>query len=251
MNTTIRTTRRASRLAISGLLGAALLLPATALAAEGNPPEVECAGYAYYLKIDGVGSGITAGSYTAGTANVSTNWAGQTITISNVSNGGQDFSWASTLTVSQVVTKEGSDEFFSTTGLPGTSGTVASQIQQGLSHITFCGNAEPTPTPTPTVAPTPTPVVTPTPAPTSTPEPVVTPTPEPEVTPTPVVTQTPTPTGTTAPATGTPRITPPATDATGTPGSTDGGNGWGVVMLALGGLALTSLLLRPAAKRTR
>ena len=32
---------------------------------------------------------------------------------------------------------------------------------------------------------------------------------------------------------------------------TTGGNGWSVVMLALGGLALTSLLVRPAAKRNR
>ena len=49
----------------------------------------------------------------------------------------------------------------------------------------------------------------------------------------------------------TPRVTPPATDATGTPGSSGGGNGWGAVMLVLGGLALSSLLLRPAAKRNR
>jgi hypothetical protein len=244
-----KTIRIASRMAVTGLLGAALLLPATALAAEGNPPEVECAGYTYYFKIDGVGAGMTAGTYTSGTANVFTNWTGQAITISNVTNGGQDFSWASTLTVSQVVTKEGSDEFFSTTGLPGTSGTVASQIQQGLSHITFCGNAEPTPTPTPTVAPTPTPVVTPTPAPTSTPEPVVTPTPEPEVTPTPVVTQTPTPTGTTAPATGTPRITPPATDSGLDNSGSSTTGGLPIILVALAGVVVTTLVLMPRRRR--
>jgi hypothetical protein len=103
-----------------------------------------------------------------------------------------------------------------------------------LSHICV---GKTTPTPTPVVTPTPDPVVTPTP------EPEVTPTPEPEVTPTPV------PSGTVVPKT--PDITSPPTDATGTPGSNTGGTGWGAVMLALGGLALASLLLRPAAKRNR
>ena len=242
MKITARTFRAGARLAGAALLGASLLAPPVALAAEGNPPGVECAGYAYYLKIDNLSGGISAGSYSSGTADVTTNWPGQTITVSNVSNGGQDFDWASTKTVSQVVAKEGSEEFVITTGLPGKSGSVASEIQQGLSHVTFCGGEEPQPTPTPTPEPTPTP----TPEVTSTPEPVVTPTPT-----TPAQAPTPTPTGTVEAATGTPNVTPPATDASvgGTSGTT--GNGLGLVLLALGGLALVGSLVRPATKRVR
>jgi hypothetical protein len=106
------------------------------------------------------------------------------------------------------------------------------------------------PTPTPTTQPTPTPVVTPTPAPTTTPEPETTPTPAPTTTPEPVVT--PTPSGSVVPATGTPRITPPSTDASvGSAGPNGTGNGFGLVMLVLGGLALGTLLVRPAARRNR
>lgn len=264
MKTSIRT---AGWLASAALIGAAILTPATALAAEGNPPDVECAGYAYYLKIDGLSGGIVAGSYTDGTANVVTNWAGQTITISNVTNGGQDFDWASTKTVSQVVSKEGADEFFWTTGLPGMSGSVTSQIQQGLSHVTFCGNAEPAPTPTPTVAPTPTPTVAPTPTPTLAPTPTptvaptVAPTATPTLAPTPTVAPTatptvaptvaPTPTGTVAAATGRPEITPPATDSSGSSGSTGTGSGLSIALLVLGALAIGTGLLRPATRRVR
>jgi hypothetical protein len=96
---------------------------------------------------------------------------------------------------------------------------------------------------TPTPQPTPTPEVTPTPTP------EVTPTPTPEVTPTPTPEVTPTPTGTVEAATGTPRITPPPTDASGTGSSSGTGNGWGLVMLFLGGLVLTASLVRPVAKR--
>ncbi|MFQ5860915.1 MAG: hypothetical protein ACE5IG_05120 [Dehalococcoidia bacterium] len=82
-----------------------------------------------------------------------------------------------------------------------------------------CAEAEPTATPTPTVAPTatptptpeptatPTPTPTPTATPSPTPEPTATPTPEPTPTPTPEPTPTPTPTATPAP-TPTPFLTP-------------------------------------------
>jgi hypothetical protein len=253
MKTTLRT---AGWLASAALVGAAILSPAAVAAADGNPPSVECAGYAYYLKIEGLGGGISAGSYTDGTANVLTNWAGQTITISNVANGGQDFAWASTKTVSQVVSKEGQAEFFWTTGLPGKAGTVTSQIQQGLSHVTFCGDPEPAPTPTPTVAPTPTPTVAPTPtptvaptptptvAPTPTPTAVPTNTPEPEVTPTPTVAPTATPTGTAVPSTGKPQVTPPSTDS-GVSGNSSSGGGLPIVLVALAGVLVSSLILAP------
>jgi hypothetical protein len=239
--------RAGARLAGAALLGASLLAPPVALAAEGNPPGVECAGYAYYLKIDNLSGGISAGSYSSGTADVTTNWPGQTITVSNVSNGGQDFDWASTKTVSQVVAKEGSEEFVITTGLPGKSGSVASEIQQGLSHVTFCGGEEPQPTPTPTPEPTPTP----TPEPTPTPTPEVTSTPEPVVTPTPTTpAQAPTPTPTSAPtgtveaATGTPKVTPPSTDA-GVGGGSSSTGGLPIVLIALAGILATSVILLP------
>jgi hypothetical protein len=131
-------------------------------------------------------------------------------------------------------------------------------------------------TPTPTVAPTPTPTVAPTATPEVTATPTVAPTPTATVAPTatPEVTATPTPTGTpdgeatstpaataapTATPTGTveavtskPRITPPATDAAvGGRGSSSTGNGLGLVLLALGGLAMAASLVRPAAKRAR
>ena len=230
MTTTTRT-RQLARLLAVGLVGAALLAPATAQAAEGNPPSVECAGYDYYLKIDGIGSGgIVAGSYTDGTADVVTNWTGQTITISNVGSGGQDFDWASTLTVSQVVSKEGSDESVWTTGLPGKSGSVTSQFQQGLSHVTFCGNAEPEPTVTP--------------EPTGTTEPQETPTPDPTATPAP------TPTGTVEAETGTPRVTPPSTDS-GISGGSSSTGGLPIVLVTIAGILATSLALLPRRRASR
>jgi hypothetical protein len=216
-------------LAAAGLLGAALVAPATAFAvAGGNPPSVECEGHDFYLKIDNVGEGgVSAGDYTDGTANVETNWDGQTITISNVTDGGQSFAWASTEVVSHVVSKEGDSEFANDSGLPGTSGSVVGQIQQGLSHVTFCGDAaepEVTPTPTPTAAATPTP--TPAATPTATPEPE----------------------GSVEAETGTPEVTPPPTDSlsSGTPSS----DGWQIVLLAMAAVLGTALVLAPA-KRSR
>jgi hypothetical protein len=90
------------------------------------------------------------------------------------------------------------------------------------------------PTPTPTVAPTPTPTVAPTPTPT------VAPTPTPTVAPTPQ----PTPTGTVEAATGTPKVTPPATD---TAPASGGGPGSGLT-LVLVLLAGSLLALLPAAR---
>ena len=245
-------------LAAAALLGAALIAPQAVSAVDGgNPPEVECAGFDFYFKIDNIGDdGISAGTYTSSTTHVITNWTGQEITISNVSGGGQSFDWSSTLTVSAVVVKEGSEETVVTAGLPGTSGSVSSFFQQGLSHLTFCGDAEPEPTPTPTPEPTPTPTPEPTPTPTPEPTPTPTPeptgTPEPEVTPTPTVAPTPTPTGTGVAETGTPRVTPPSTDATvGEGGTGSAGSGLAPVLLLLGGLALAGALLRPAGARIR
>ncbi len=46
--------RGAGWLATAALVGAAFFLPAGAAATEGNPPEVACAGYDLWLKIDNV-----------------------------------------------------------------------------------------------------------------------------------------------------------------------------------------------------
>jgi outer membrane biosynthesis protein TonB len=94
----------------------------------------------------------------------------------------------------------------------------------------------PTPTPTDDPPPTPTPEVTPTPTPTSTPEFEETPTP--------------TPSGPIVDETGTPRITPPSTDA-GVTGSPNGSGGLPIVLVALAGILLTSLALTPRRKAKR
>ena len=71
---------------------------------------------------------------------------------------------------------------------------------------------------------------------------------EPTPTPTPVATQTagPTPTGTVQPATGTPRITPPPTDAV-SGGPSLGGSS--AVLVLLAGLSVAALLLAPRRRR--
>ena len=60
-----------------------------------------------------------------------------------------------------------------------------------------------------------------------------------------------TPTGSVEAETGTPRITPPSTDATIGGDAGSAGSGLGPVLLLLGGLALAGALLRPAGARIR
>jgi hypothetical protein len=97
------------------------------------------------------------------------------------------------------------------------------------------------PTPTPTEAPTPTPTEAPTPTPTVEP----TPTPTEEVTPTPTVAPTPTPSGSVEAATGTPRVTPPATDTlTGGPSAPN--DSWRLLLLGMAAILTAVLLLTPA-----
>jgi hypothetical protein len=62
---------------------------------------------------------------------------------------------------------------------------------------------------------------------------------------------TPTPEGAVEGITGTPDITPPATDASGSTGSSSTGSGWSLAMLVLGILALGTLLATPATRRVR
>lgn len=148
---------------------------------------------------------------------------------------------------------QGTIKYLVVTSVPDTLTAYSDNLAGGvltLSHI--CVGAQPTPTPTPvptptpTVAPTPTPTVAPTPTPTVAPTPTATPVPE--VTPTPTVAPTPTPTatptGTVVPATGTPKVTPPATDS-GVSGNSSSGGGLPVVLVALAGVLVTSLILAP------
>jgi hypothetical protein len=89
------------------------------------------------------------------------------------------------------------------------------------------------PTPTPTEAPTPTPTEEPTPTPTE------------EVTPTPTEAPTATPSGSVEAATGTPRVTPPATDTL-TAGSSGPNDSWRLLLLGMAAILTAVLLLTPA-----
>jgi hypothetical protein len=217
-----RTTRNVGWLVVAGLLGAALIAPA-GVSATGNPPSTECAGFTYWFKIDSLSEApLEEKTYTDADGQVETNWPDQEITISNLSEDGQTFDWASTEVVSKVVSKEGSDEFSSTTGLPGTSGSVADATQQGLSHVTFCGNAVTT-TETETTE---------------------TETTETETTETETTT---TATGSVQSTTSKAKPTPPSTDTVvpSSPSSTTG-SPWSLLLVAMAALLAATLLLTPA-----
>ncbi|HWP62006.1 MAG TPA: vWA domain-containing protein, partial [Candidatus Binatia bacterium] len=128
---------------------------------------------------------------------------------------------------------------------------------------------EPTPTPTPTPEPTPTP--TPEPTPTPTPEPTPTPTPEPSPSPSPEPspspspepsiepsvepsvepTPTPTATGEVLPATGTPPVTPPATDTVALAPSRISATALAAVLAGLAVLTLVLIALPTQPRRRR
>jgi hypothetical protein len=109
-----------------------------------------------------------------------------------------------------------------------------------------------TDSPTPSITDSPTPSITDSPTPSaSESQPVQTETlPTPTPTATPAATPTPTPSGSVQAETGTPKITPPSTDALGTTGST-GGNGLPMVLAAVSALLLAVLVATPARKRSR
>jgi hypothetical protein len=262
MNTTNRARRRATTfrrvgwLAVAAMATLALVGPAAGPVAGASVPPTFPPGnptctdlnpaWTLSFKID---TGDLANkAYKVGDQFVVTNWAGQEITISGLSEDGQIFDWSSTLPVSGVLVKAGqSNNALYTYAPPVTSDEDLTHgpDQQGISHLLFCGApVEPTPTPTPVVTPTPTPVVTPTPTPvvTPTPTPVVTPTPTPVVTPTPTAT----PTGEVGGVTAKPVVTPPPTDALGTTGQASD-DGWRIALLAIAGLLATILLLTPVA----
>jgi len=227
----VSTIRKVGWLSVASMLALALLAPA-ASANEGNPPSVECAGYAYYFKIDnGV---LTESTYAEGDADVVTNWAGQEITISNIADGGQTFDWSSALPVSQVVTKEGATEYPEPFNPPVFEGSVADEIQQGLSHITFCGD-DPTTTTTTTTETTTTETTT---TETTTTETTTTETTTTETTTT-------TPSQSVLSETGTPSVTLPPTDSiAGSSAPADGT--WRIALIALAALLASVLVLSPA-----
>ena len=118
---------------------------------------------------------------------------------------------------------------------------------KGISHIIFCGPVpEETPAPTPEVTPEATPEVTPE----ATPE--VTPEATPEVTPeaTPAETPAETPEGSVLAETDDPNPTGPSTDI-GSADSVSGGVNMGIVLLALGALAIVTLLVTPVPAKIR
>jgi len=219
-------------LAVLALVGLALLGPGTASVLgssvtpthpQGNPTCSELnSSWTLFFKID-TGQ-LEEKTYQSGDQHVETNWTGQTITITDLTNGGQTFSWSSTLPVSGVLVKAGNDNNALYTYEPpvtGDTNLTHGPGQQGISHVLFCGTSEsPTPTPTPTTTVTPTP------------------------------TPTPTATGEVLAATGTPRVTPPATD-TATVASAPSSTAWRVAILGLAAAIALTLVLTPATDRRR
>ncbi len=118
------------------------------------------------------------------------------------------------------------------------------------------------PTTTPTDAPTQQPEVTPTPTDQPTTTPTDAPTQQPEVTPTPTATPTggvegatsmpkSTPIGGVKGATGAPELTPPSTDTIGSATPSKTGSSWQLLLLGMAGILATLLLMTPVASRRR
>jgi hypothetical protein len=223
---------------------------------SGNP-SCTSLGYEFEFKIDTGDLEERAYQWDEG-GDVFSNWDGQTITITELSDDGQTFSWTSTLPVSAVFIKAGNDNNSLYTYDPpvlGDEDLTADAGQQGISHVSFCGNAEePTPppsTPPPSTPPPSTPPPsTPPPStpPPSTPPPSTAPptTPPPSGSVAPTESAPPSATGSVAGETGTPVTTLPPTDSLGDAAQTTGGDGWRLVLLALAGTLAVALLLTPA-----
>jgi hypothetical protein len=219
-------------LAALGLV-AALTMPALASHVtptpinEGNPtcddfaPEGE-----EWTELKLEGGDLADGDYTDGTLEV---------TIDNFAN--NQFDWSSNIGVDAVFVKAGNDMHNLYVYDPESTGDTGLKPQagqgNGISHISFCYDADDEPTPTPT----PTPEVTPTPTPT--PEVTPTPTPAGEVS---EGTPTPTPTEAGGVAGGNPTPTPGALPDTAA--SIDGGAVPAVVLslLLIGSLAAMAYL---------
>jgi hypothetical protein len=202
---------------------AALALPATAFAQEGNQADVPW---------DSVTQSCTGGP--GGDIDVAPGQGAWLFVHAGVDGPGTltaTFDDAGVKVTGSYI--QGNVKYLIVTDVPETLISFEDDIDGGvltLSHI--CVGEEPTPTPEP--------------EPTPTPEPEVTPTPEPEQTPEPEVTPTPEPTGSVAIETGRPQVTPPATDtfeAEG-PSSTNPTP----ILLFLGALVALAALVTPGAR---
>ena len=276
-----RLARRLSWLVVLSLMSVALFAPgATVQAAsvtpiainDGNPT---CADFA--VSHGGGQTWLETKSDPPGNGTITVAGFGTiTITSFTQSDSGTpgSFSWSSTFGIDAVFVKAGSDKhnlyvYASTAGAAESTGDTGLSPQagtgNGISHISFCYDANnpatpapPTPVPPTPVPPTPVPPtpVPPTPVPpTPVPPTPVPPTPTPGVvegTPTPAPTPTPTPEGGVGGATATPPpaatagTTLPPTDTLGEVAPATGGDNWRIVLLALAGILATALLLTPA-----
>jgi len=215
---------------VVALLALAVLGPTSSLASTENPTCAD-AGYSLSFKID-TGS-LANKTYKAGDAVVVTNWDGQEITLSNLSNDGQTFDWSSTKPVSLVIVKAGSDNHRSYQyDPPASSGTGLTHGagQQGISHISFCGS----------------PLLS-TPPPTTPPSPPIS-TPPPPTTPPPTTPPTVAPTGSSLSETATPEPTLPPTDSLAGEAQPSP-DSWRLVLVAIAGLLAAILVLTPNRRR--
>jgi hypothetical protein len=182
-------------LAVVGMLAAAMLGPSAVAvsATEATNPTCADLGYSLSFKID-TGQ-LEEKTYTSSTAAVETNWSGQAITITNLSDDGQTFDFSATLAVGAVFVKAGdtnSNLYTYSPAVTAAAGLTHGGGTQAISHLLFCGDAA-APTASPSVPPTESPSVPPTGSPSVPPteSPTVPPTGSPSVPPT----DSPSPTG--------------------------------------------------------
>ena len=272
----VSTDRRVGWLGVASMLALALLAPAAGVSAAsvtptnpaGNPTCTDLnPAWTLSFKIDTGDLENRAYAWDEGLPVVS-NWTGQTITISGLEDEGQTFDWSSTLPVSGVLVKAGTDNNALYTYVPAVTGDTDlthGPNQQGISHLLFCGMAsqptdppvteppatEPPVTEPPVTAPpvTEPPVTAP---PVTAPPVTAPPVTEPPVTAPPVTA----PPVTAAPSqivlaeTGTPSVTLPPTDAIGGNAAPSDGT-WRLALIALAALLASVLVMTPARATSR
>jgi hypothetical protein len=251
------TVRKFGWLGVASMLALALLAPAASVAAAsvaptypaGNPTCTDLnPAWTLSFKIDTGDLENRAYAWNEGLP-VTSNWTGQTITISGLSDGGQTFDWSSTLPVNGVLVKAASDNNALYTYNPAVTGDTDLTHglgQQAISHLLFCGNPTPPVTAPPVTAP---PVTAP---PVTAPPVTAPPVTAPPVTAPPVTA----PPITAAPSqqvlavTGAPTVTLPPTDSLGgTAGPSDGS--WRLALMAMAALLASVLVLTPARATNR
>jgi hypothetical protein len=245
-------------LAVVAMLAVAVLGPSAqrSLAASVDPtdpgdgnPSCTDLGYAFEFKIDtGDLEETTYGDedadFKANGGVVVSNWTGQEITISNLSDDGQTFDFEAEIAVSAVLVKAGNDNHalyeYDPPVLSDTELTHGGD-QQGISHVSFCGNpvTEPSEPPSepPSVPPSEPPSVPPSEPPS------VPPSEPPSVA----------PSGGVGGATGTPTVTAgptlPPTDLEGNAAPIS--DTWRMALIALAGLLASVLVMTPARSARR